>query len=75
MFALYICLTFCCRQFCWIDEKGKKSKESAAQYIDYVTTYIQKTISDESMFPTKFGTYVMILTLILPPVRLVEDLV
>ncbi|XP_053385293.1 MOB kinase activator 2-like isoform X2 [Mercenaria mercenaria] len=42
-------------QFCWTDEKGKKSKESAAQYIDYVTTYIQKTISDESIFPTKFG--------------------
>lgn len=28
---------------------------AAPQYIDYVMTYIQKTINDESIFPTKFG--------------------
>ena len=43
------------RQYFWNDEKGKKYKESAPQYVDYVTLYIQKTISDESVFPTKFG--------------------
>ena len=45
------------RQYFWNDEKGKKYKESAPQYVDYVTLYIQKTISDESVFPTKFGKY------------------
>ncbi|WAR01837.1 MOB2-like protein [Mya arenaria] len=42
-------------QFCWTDEKGKSRKESAKQYIDFVTLFIEKTISDETVFPTKFG--------------------
>lgn len=42
-------------QYCWSEDKGKKMKESAPQYIDYVTTYIQSVVSDESVFPTKFG--------------------
>ncbi|XP_065574496.1 MOB kinase activator-like 2 isoform X2 [Artemia franciscana] len=41
--------------FFWIDDKGKKSRLSAPQYIDYAMTYVQKTVNDESMFPTKFG--------------------
>ncbi|XP_067946576.1 MOB kinase activator 2-like isoform X2 [Watersipora subatra] len=41
--------------YMWIDDKGKKCKCSAAQYIDYVTTYIHKTVSDHSVFPTKHG--------------------
>eukprot|EP01136_Pigoraptor_vietnamica_P005721 Opistho-1_new@37725 len=41
----------------WQDDKGKKAKGlSAAQYIDFVTTYVQKQIADESVFPTKFGS-------------------
>lgn len=39
----------------WFDEKGKKTRVAAPQYIDYVMTFIQKTISDESIFPTKYG--------------------
>ncbi|KAI1285583.1 MOB kinase activator-like 2 [Halotydeus destructor] len=42
------------RQYAWIDEKGKRFKLSAPQYIDYVMTYTQKTVNDESVFPTKF---------------------
>jgi hypothetical protein len=42
-------------QFFWLDEKGKKFKYSASQYIDTVLTYIAKIISDESYFPTKCG--------------------
>uniref|UniRef100_A0A0B6Y3U2 Uncharacterized protein n=1 Tax=Arion vulgaris TaxID=1028688 RepID=A0A0B6Y3U2_9EUPU len=41
-------------QYFWYDDKGKKSKHTAAQYIDYVMTHIQKVINDESVFPTKF---------------------
>ena len=26
----------------WLDDKGKKSKLSAPQYVDYVMTYVQK---------------------------------
>lgn len=43
------------RQFCWTDDKGKRGKETGPQYIDLVTLHIQKIISDESIFPTKFG--------------------
>ena len=54
----------------WVDEKGKKSKLSAPQYVDYVMTYVQvslpphlhpnpstaqKTVNDELLFPTKHG--------------------
>ncbi|XP_046579148.1 MOB kinase activator 2-like isoform X1 [Haliotis rubra] len=42
-------------QYYWYDDKGKKYKYSAPQYIDYVMTYIQTSITDESVFPTKFG--------------------
>ncbi|KAI5732306.1 hypothetical protein M8J77_024661 [Diaphorina citri] len=43
------------RTYLWVDEKGKKSRIAAPQYVDYVMTYIQKTIGDESNFPTKYG--------------------
>jgi len=39
----------------WIDERGKRCKLPAPQYIDCVMTYTQKTVNDESVFPTKFG--------------------
>ncbi|XP_019869512.2 MOB kinase activator-like 2 isoform X2 [Aethina tumida] len=41
--------------YLWFDEKGKKTKVAAPQYIDYVMTFIQKTISDENIFPTKYA--------------------
>jgi len=43
------------RNYMWIDEKGKKCRLSAPQYVDYVMTYCQKTINDETVFPTKHG--------------------
>jgi len=43
------------RLYMWLDEKGKKSKISAPQYVDYVMTYVQKTVNDETVFPTKHG--------------------
>lgn len=43
------------RTYLWFDEKGKKTKVAAPQYIDYVMTFIQKTISDENIFPTKYA--------------------
>lgn len=42
-------------QYHWQDEKGKKLKQSAPQYIDHMMSYIQKSVTDESLFPTKFG--------------------
>nr|CAG4648264.1 EOG090X0E0F [Moina brachiata] len=50
------------RQYHWIDERGKKIRLAAPQYIDYVMTYAQRTVNDEAIFPTKFahefpGTY------------------
>ena len=46
---------FTCRVHQWIDDKGRKVKVSATQYIEYVMTFTQKTICDESVFPTKYG--------------------
>lgn len=42
-------------QFAWHDDKGKKFKYSASQYIDTALTYVAKIISDETCFPTKCG--------------------
>jgi Mob1/phocein family len=49
-----ICLLLS-RTYLWYDEKGKKNRCPAPQYIDYVMTYTQRTISDESYFPTKYA--------------------
>jgi hypothetical protein len=45
----------CNHQFHWSDDKGKKFKYSAAQYIDTVLTNSAKIVSDEQLFPTKIG--------------------
>lgn len=42
------------RQYLWFDEKGKKCRVAAPQYIDCVMTFTQKTVNDENIFPTKF---------------------
>lgn len=42
-------------QFLWHDDKGKKCKYTAPEYVDYITTYVQKQLSDETLYPTKFG--------------------
>jgi len=38
-----------------MDDRGKKIRLSAPQYIDYVMTYAQRAVGDESTFPTKFA--------------------
>lgn len=43
------------RIYMWLDERGKKSKLSAPQYVDYVMTFVQKVVNDETVFPTKHG--------------------
>jgi hypothetical protein len=39
--------------YLWVDERNKKVKYSAPQYIDLSMMFIQKTLSDETIFPTK----------------------
>ena len=51
------CFLFLCRQYFWHDEKGKKFKCTAPEYVDYVMSFIQKDILEESVFPTKFGKF------------------
>lgn len=43
------------RQYLWVDDKGKKSRVTSPQYVDYVMTFVQKTVNDETLFPTKHG--------------------
>lgn len=45
------------RTYAWYDERGKKSRVAAPQYVDYVMTYTQKTVNDETIFPTKYGKW------------------
>lgn len=42
-------------EFVWMDEKGRKMKNSAQQYADYVILSGQKLLMDERVFPTKYG--------------------
>ncbi|CAF3683531.1 unnamed protein product, partial [Rotaria socialis] len=41
----------------WVDERGKKVKYSASQYIELAIIFIQKNLSNEAIFPTRFGNY------------------
>ncbi|XP_071809780.1 MOB kinase activator 2-like [Asterias amurensis] len=41
-------------QYLWLDDKGKKLKLTAPQYINYAMSNIQKYINDESILPTKY---------------------
>ena len=43
------------RNYSWQDERGKKVKLPAPQYIDLVMSSVEKTIQDEQLFPNKFG--------------------
>lgn len=60
-FMLYFAIKFSLKHFqsnrmyLWFDEKGKKTRVAAPQYIDYVMTFTEKTVSDESIFPTKYA--------------------
>lgn len=46
-----------CRSFTWVDDKGKKIRMSAHQYVEIVIVSVQKLVTDEAMFPTKYGMY------------------
>ncbi|XP_047022887.1 MOB kinase activator-like 2 isoform X3 [Helicoverpa zea] len=43
------------RTYAWYDDRGKKSRVAAPQYVDYVMTFTQKTVNDETVFPTKYA--------------------
>jgi len=45
----------CQTYYTWVEERGKKLKCTAAQYIDYVMTFCQKSISNQKLFPTKYA--------------------
>jgi len=40
--------------FLWVDERGKKIKCSAPQYIDYVMAHCQQLVTAQDVFPTKY---------------------
>lgn len=42
-------------QYYWYDERGKKIKCTAPQYVDFVMSSVQKLVTDEDIFPTKYG--------------------
>ncbi|KAI9254672.1 Mob1/phocein [Sporodiniella umbellata] len=42
-------------EYTWSDSVSKKVRLSAPQYIDYMTTSMENTLRDESIFPTRSG--------------------
>ncbi|KAM9814761.1 MOB kinase activator 2a isoform X3 [Syngnathus typhle] len=48
-------MTACNTTYYWQDEKGKKTKCTAPQYVDLVMSLCQKLVTDEEVFPTKYG--------------------
>ncbi|KAG9272796.1 MOB kinase activator 2b isoform X1 [Astyanax mexicanus] len=48
-------MSACNTTYFWYDEKGKKTKCTAPQYVDFVMSSVQKLVTDEDIFPTKYG--------------------
>jgi len=40
--------------FLWVDERSKKIKCSAPQYIDYAMAHCQQLVTNQTVFPTKY---------------------
>ena len=40
--------------FTWVDDRGKKVRLSAPRYIEHVIVQIEKYVTDETIFPTKY---------------------
>lgn len=55
---LYLSLS---RIYYWYDERGKKTKCTAPQYVDFVMSLCQKLVTDEEIFPTKYGEHLLCL--------------
>ncbi|XP_055987754.1 MOB kinase activator 2 isoform X2 [Sorex fumeus] len=49
-------MAVCNTQYHWYDERGRKVKCTAPQYVDFVMSSVQKLVTDEDVFPTKYGT-------------------
>ena len=48
---------FVSRIYYWYDERGKKTKCTAPQYVDFVMSLVQKLVTDDDIFPTKYGEF------------------
>ncbi|KAM9807881.1 MOB kinase activator 2a isoform 3-T3 [Neosynchiropus ocellatus] len=48
-------MTACSTIYHWYDERGRKTKCTAPQYVDFVMSLCQKLVTDEEIFPTKYG--------------------
>lgn len=53
----FVFFVFLSRIYYWYDERGKKTKCTAPQYVDFVMSLCQKLVTDEEIFPTKYGEY------------------
>ncbi|KAI8875088.1 Mob1/phocein [Backusella circina FSU 941] len=42
-------------EYTWSDSNSKKIRLPAPEYIDYMTTHLENTLNEESIFPTKSG--------------------
>lgn len=57
-------------EYHWADGHTVKKpiKCSAPKYIDYLMTWVQDQLDDETLFPSKIGDYIIILSLALSPI-------
>lgn len=47
-----------------MDDKGKKIRMSAHQYVEIVIVSVEKLVTDEAMFPTKYGMLFFVMVLL-----------
>ena len=47
-------------EYLWSDATKKNVKVSAPQYVDYVMSWIQQQLDDQTAFPTKAGSSALI---------------
>ena len=56
----------------YVDEKNKKCKCPAPDYVNLVMSDCQKSIKDESVFPTKYGKLQLVISGITKEFKLLE---
>lgn len=55
--SIYIVIFSIRLNYTWINQDRKSVNLPAPTYIDYVMTWVQNLLDDESVFPTKSGSY------------------
>ena len=53
------CMAAGSQEYLWVDNQRKSVRIPAPQYVDYVLSWVQTLVRDETIFPTKSGMTVL----------------